>query len=152
MEQPIGIFIRPPLPGTAWIPKIDFHLCRYRQKLICGYLHSSIPRQGTTESDGQALYLGNHPIHHTARCFPRDFDKWRKPGLPCHQGGHIGAVRSRQQIPFPVPRNGPSINGSWPLPDRNTINDLPTRLPPWYTRAWRIASCGVTTNAESVLS
>lgn len=69
-EQPIGIFIRPPLPGTVWITKIDFHLCRDRQLLVCSHFHPSIPRQGTTESDGQAWHVGISAYTTLAVSFP----------------------------------------------------------------------------------
>ena len=66
-DQPIGIFIRPPLPGTLRITEVNLHPSVCSKLQILGQFHAAIPCQRLSELTRQRLkFFCNCLIHRTS--------------------------------------------------------------------------------------
>ena len=52
-QQPVGVLVRAPLPGTLRMGKVDTHLCLLGEKPMLPHLLSLIVREGTAKWGGQ---------------------------------------------------------------------------------------------------
>jgi hypothetical protein len=60
-QQPVGVFVRAPLPGTVGIAEVDFHVCSYREGLVFGHLQPTALCQSRLGDESQGTrYLCGH--------------------------------------------------------------------------------------------
>ena len=79
-QQPVGVLVRAPLPGTLGMGKVDPHLRLLREEPMLPHLLALAVREGAAELGGQRPHFTGEGPPHGGRILGLQWHRQRKPG------------------------------------------------------------------------
>lgn len=102
-QQAVRVLVRPPLPGTLGMGKVDLHLGLFGKEAVLPHFLALVIREGAAELGRQRPHFPGEGPPHGGRVFGRQRHQQRKPGGAFHQRPERRRVRlADQQVALPM--------------------------------------------------
>ena len=95
---------------------------------MLGHVLAVIPGQGSAQRLGQAMYMARQSGQNVLGLVVGDFDQGGLARVTLYQRDDLAALRTAQQIPLPVTRNGSVFGLGGTLSHRDRLGDLAAQI------------------------